>query len=296
MSKMSEHIRTSFGEADDVRDEGLTTPDDVVRYDDILYGADQKWQTLDIYRPQKAEGRMIPVIVSVHGGGWVYGDKERYQYYCMGLAQRGFAVVNFTYRLAPEFKFPCPVEDTNMVFDWVLKHTREYGLDEKNIFAVGDSAGAHTLGLYAAILSNPEYAGKYAFKTPEKLRLNAVILNCGMGSFPVDENQDDMISTLLLDYLPEKGNAKEMYMISLADHITENYPPVFLATAAGDYLKQQALAMAEKFMQKKVPFMLGCYGSKDHELSHVFHLDIRSDDAQKCNEDECNFLRMHICN
>ena len=52
---MSEHIRTSFGEADDVRDEGLTTPDDVVRYDDILYGADQKWQTLDIYRPQKAE-------------------------------------------------------------------------------------------------------------------------------------------------------------------------------------------------------------------------------------------------
>lgn len=56
---------------------------------------------------------MIPVIVSVHGGGWGYGDKERYQYYCMSLAQQGFAVVNFSYRLASKYKFPAPLEDTN---------------------------------------------------------------------------------------------------------------------------------------------------------------------------------------
>ena len=38
-----------------------------------------------------------PVIVSFHGGGWVYGDKNVYQFYCMELAKRGFAVVNYSY-------------------------------------------------------------------------------------------------------------------------------------------------------------------------------------------------------
>ena len=116
MEKMSSIVRRQFKEGDDIRDAGLTTPEDVIRYDDIAYGKDSEMQVLDVYRPKDAEGRILPVIVSVHGGGWVYGDKERYQYYCMSLAQRGFAVVNFSYRLAPEHQFPAPVEDTNSAF------------------------------------------------------------------------------------------------------------------------------------------------------------------------------------
>ena len=104
MSQASDMVRTEFKKGDDIRDAGLTTPEDIIRYDDIVYGEDPKWQSLDVYRPKSAEGKKLPVIVSVHGGGWVYGDKERYQFYCMNLAQRGFAVVNYTYRLAPEYK------------------------------------------------------------------------------------------------------------------------------------------------------------------------------------------------
>lgn len=115
MEKMSSIIRREFKKGDDIRDAGLTAPDDVIRYKDIAYGKDSAMQVLDVYRPKDTEGN-LPVIVSVHGGGWVYGDKELYQYYCMSIAQRGFAVVNFTYRLAPEYQFPAPMEDTNSVF------------------------------------------------------------------------------------------------------------------------------------------------------------------------------------
>lgn len=94
-------------------------------------------------------GRPLPAIVSVHGG-WVYGSKEVYQFYCMSLARRGFAVVNFSYRLAPKHKFPAPLEDANAVFHWVLAHAGEYGFDPERIFAVGDSAGANILRLYSA--------------------------------------------------------------------------------------------------------------------------------------------------
>ena len=169
MSRTSDMVREMFQKADDVRDAGLTTPDDITRFDDIVYGEDIHFQRLDVYRPANAGEKMLPVIVSVHGGGWVYGDKERYQYYCMSLAQHGFSVVNFTYRLAPEYQFPAAIEDINLVIHWIFAHALQYGFDTEHIFGVGDSAGAHQLSLYTAISTNPEYAKDFDFRVPEVL-------------------------------------------------------------------------------------------------------------------------------
>ena len=102
MSELSDKIRSEFKKADDERDALMNTPEDIERWDNIVYGHDDReMQRLDVYRPKQAQGEDLPIIISVHGGARMYGDKERYQYYCMSLAQRGFAVVNFTYRLAP---------------------------------------------------------------------------------------------------------------------------------------------------------------------------------------------------
>ena len=105
MSLMTWILRKTFEASDNRRDAGLSTPDDIERMDDICYGTDAGWQVLDAYRPKGTTGP-LPVIVSVHGGGWTYGDKERYRWYCMSLAQQGFAVVNFTYRVAPRKQVP----------------------------------------------------------------------------------------------------------------------------------------------------------------------------------------------
>ena len=77
MSYSSSRVRKEWTASDDLRDAGLTTPDAVIRYDDISYGPDPM-NVLDVYRPKDAQGS-LPVFVLVHGGGWVYGDKERYQ-------------------------------------------------------------------------------------------------------------------------------------------------------------------------------------------------------------------------
>lgn len=68
MSLVSMYIRYDFAKGDRKRDAGLKTPEDVIRYDDIEYGKDRKWQILDVYRPKGMEGK-LPVIISVHGGG-----------------------------------------------------------------------------------------------------------------------------------------------------------------------------------------------------------------------------------
>ena len=211
MEKMSSIVRRQFKEGDDIRDAGLTTPEDVIRYDDIAYGKDSEMQVLDVYRPKDAEGRILPVIVSVHGGGWVYGDKERYQYYCMSLAQRGFAVVNFSYRLAPEHQFPASLKDTNLAFAWVLKHKDEYGMDMENLFAVGDSAGAQMLSMYADICTNEEYAANCEIQIPDGIHIKAVALNCGQYSL---ENPENMTKQLMAEYLPGKGTAEELKHLS----------------------------------------------------------------------------------
>lgn len=294
MSKTSEMIRESFSRNDTIRDAGLTTPPDVVRVDDQVYGCDQKWQVLDVYRPRSAEGRRLPVIVSVHGGGWVYGDKERYQYYCMSLAQRGFAVANFTYRLAPEFQYPAPLEDTNLVFGWILAHADEYGLDPDRLFAVGDSAGGNILGLYTAFCTNPAYAARFTFSPHPGMKLRAVGLFCGDYEISPQDHPDALSSQIMRDYLPEQGSLRELEEMSVHNWITPDYPPVFLTTAVGDFLTDHALALAATLVRAEVPFQFHFYGDKDTPLGHVFHLNLRSPEGQRCNDETCAFFRNYL--
>ena len=323
MSAFSDLTRKSFSASDKKRDAGLTTPDGVVRFDDIVYGADEAWNLLDVYRPKGCDGKKLPVIVSVHGGGWVYGDKDVYQYYCMSLAERGFAVVNFTYRLAPEYKFPASVEDTDNVFRWIYENTDTYGLDTENVFAVGDSAGAHLLGLYADLITNERYAKslkeyftkqysviqtksdrdsrnidlsdiKTIFTPQDKIKLKAVALNCGKyGLVKADESNPDT-EDILNDFLVNGGDEEELKLVNVLEHITDKFPSVYIMTCYGDFLKNEAGRLTKRLEDVGVPFEYHFYGSKDNPLGHVFHCNIRLEEGQSCNDDECVFFRKFI--
>ena len=289
MSITSMLVRTVFRRGDEKRDAGLTTPADIVRYDDVVYGPDRRRNMLDVYRPKGAGGK-LPVIVSVHGGAWVYGDKERYQYYCMSLAQHGFAVVNFTYRLAPKFKYPSQLEDTNSVFAWVLDNAERFGFDTEHVFGVGDSAGAHLLSLFCCLCTNPDYAAQYPFRAPAGFAPTAVALNCGVYEIRV-ESKKDRTARLMADLLPDRGTEEELRRISPIRHVTAAFPPAIVMTAEGDFLAEMAPPMVRKLESLGVPVTYKYYGDKDHVLCHVFHCNMYSEDAAACNRGECEFFR-----
>ena len=213
------------------RDAGLTAPTDIARHDNILYGTDRKQHLLDVYRPKNAAGN-LPVIVSFHGGGWVYGTKEVYQYYCMSLVQKGFAVVNYNYRLAPKHRFPAPFADTNAVFQWIDAHAAEYGLDTERSFGLGDSAGALGIALYACILTNPDYAKRFRFTPPAGIALRGLALNCGMYT-TADK------AKFLRDFLPKQNADEALETLDLVQHITAGFPPCFVMTANKDFLQEE---------------------------------------------------------
>ena len=294
MSLMSILFRKGAAKSDKKRDAGLTTPSDIKRFDDIHYGA-KKEQVLDVYRPANEEG-LLPVIVSVHGGGWVYGDKELYQWYCMNLAQRGFAVGNFTYRLAPKYKFPSGIEDTNMVFHWIWENAQIYGFDLRNLFAVGDSAGAHMLSVYAAMKCNPVYAAQFDFPVENNVEIRAVALNCGKYDLRgVIDSGDAQQLGLMKDVLPKKGTKGELEWVSPIHYVNEAFPPAFVMTSNGDFLRDEAPKMRDKLLALGVECEYRDYGDESEKLNHVFHLNIRLQSAEKCNDEECDFFRTHTC-
>ena len=210
----------------------------------------------------------------------------------MSLAQRGFAVVNFTYRLSPEHKFPCHLKDTVKVFKWVLANTNEYQFDVDNIFAVGDSAGGHILSLFCAMCVNPEYAARYSFKAPEGFVPKAVALNCGVYDLKLEMQGSGTTLTLMKKYiLPRKGTEEELQEISTVNYITAQFPPCYIMTSNEDFLNKQPKPLMEKLDEAGVPYVYKLYGDESHKLGHVFHLDMRNEIGKICNDEECAYFR-----
>ena len=79
--------------------------------------------TLNLYRPLGADGS-LPVIVDIHGGGWMYGDRELNQAYCMYLASQGWAVMGMSYRLLPEVDLREQIQDVFASFHWLERHLK----------------------------------------------------------------------------------------------------------------------------------------------------------------------------
>lgn len=274
--------------SDAKRDRGLKTPEDIRRIDRIPYGPDARWNTLDVYRPRGKAGK-LPVIVNIHGGGYVYGSTKQYQFYCMGLAQRGFAVVSFNYHLAPKYKFPTPVRDTNLVMEWICRKAEIYGFDTDNVVIVGDSAGAQLASQYAVICTDPEYA-KIMEITPPEFTLRAVGLNCGM--YDLKKRAGEIPGNkLMIDYFTKDPSVYRK-KLDVLSHVTEKFPPAYLLSAKGDFLVEQCRPMAELLRSKGVPCEYRIYG--DEKTGHVFHLDMRSDLARKANDEEIAFIREHL--
>lgn len=286
MSIQTMIFRMMCKRSDTARDRGLTVPERVKCLRNIRYGKNKKYHLLDIYLPKNVKGP-VPTIVNFHGGGWVYGTKETYQFYCMSLAEQGFAVVNPNYCLAPKYRFPKAFKDINAVFGFVKKNAAEYGLDINNLFGIGDSAGAAGMAIYAGLLSNPRYASEFPVKTPKGIRLKALALNCG--SYTAIGKAD-----FFVNILPKENADDVLRLLHLVDYVTPGYPPCYLLTATDDFLKDEQKPMEEALKKNGVRYISKIYGDENNRLGHVFHCNIRDKNAVEANHDEMEFFRSFI--
>lgn len=294
MEETARQMRLKWAAGDALRDAGVIDPEDVVRCTDLAYGPYAE-NLLDVYYPAQTSGP-LPTIINVHGGGWFYGSKALYSHYCLRLAQRGFAVVNFDYRLSPEHKYPAPLEDGCAVMAWMQLHAGEYPLDLNNVFLVGDSAGGQIGFQLLTMLTNPKYAALCGIAPPEGFRVNACCLNCGAYFIPPFNRffPPEKASILFKFYLPE-DYLPVMPQLKTHKYITGQFPPAYIMTAGNDYLKIMAAPLHFLLKRRKVETVLKVFGTKkDKEQKHVFHLNCHLPQAKECNDLQCGFFRAHL--
>lgn len=104
-------------------------------------------QLLDVYAP--AQGRRLPVVVWVHGGGWMAGSKASVDHKPAAFTARGFVFVPMNYRFVPQTTMYGIVRDVAKSVGWVHRNIARYGGDPQRIFLMGHSAGAQLAALLA---------------------------------------------------------------------------------------------------------------------------------------------------
>lgn len=288
----AEKLRREFGASDQKRDAGLTTPDNIKRYDDIAYGEYGRYNLLDIYHKKDVTSPQ-KTIIDIHGGGWTYGDKDVYQHYCMDMAQRGFTVVNFSYRLSPEDPYPAALEDINAAFTWVAENAAAYNIDLDKICVTGDSAGAQLASQYLALLTNSAFRRLFSMQIPyEQIKVKAVALNCGCYDMRGRmETQEDDPFLAYIDKALSEDRELTLEQIDTVKYINADFPPAYIMSAEYDFLKEHVKPMYELLRAKGIVCEWKLYGkAEDTYMGHVFHLNQRLEEAKICNDDECRFF------
>ena len=135
---------------------------------------------LNVCRPEGAAG-VLPLIVDIHGGAWVFGDKDLNLNMCMHLAKRGYVVAAPSYRLVPEVTLDGQVKDVFGALDFISKHAHEWGADASETMLTGDSAGGQLSSLALCISLTPSLAKAYGVTPP------ALGVKCLAMSHPVPE-------------------------------------------------------------------------------------------------------------
>jgi acetyl esterase/lipase len=146
---------------------------------DVVYGsANNTPLKLDIWYPRD-NPNPTPVIVYIHGGGWIFGSKEGAVYQLLPYLERGWRAVNVEYRMAGNSLAPGSVEDTRCALRWIYRNAKQYNFDTTKIVLTGHSAGGH-LSLITGMLpdgtalDNRCYAGAQYGDVPMKV---AAIVN-----------------------------------------------------------------------------------------------------------------------
>ncbi len=251
-------------------------------------------QALEIIRPIGSK-ESLPVVVHIHGGAWVYGHKDTYyKYYCMALAKQGYAVLNVNYRLAFEDPFPACVQDLFKVFEWMAANAKQQRFDLKNVFFVGDSAGAHLAALCAEIHHSLELQTRYKVNASD-FSLKAVGLSCGLFDFERHlKNDPDPMNLLLVKTLFHRTDFRRhpLYMYSSVSYnLSSNFPPAYVLSSQSDVtLLQETEIFIDELKALKLTYKARIMPKK-LKLFHVFNIKLNTAESTEVLKEMCAFFQ-----
>lgn len=260
-------------------------PKNIKEINDIPYICDgDLYHLLDVYYPETAEEK-LPVIIDIHGGGWMYGDKELNKIYCMNLAERGFLVFNISYRLVPSVTVNEQLQDIARALRWISENMKNYPCDSKNIMLTGDSAGGQ-LAAYSAMLTISEEMRNIFDTVDPQMKLDALTLTSPVAYM----NSSSPMSVYTSSMWGKNFREKKTYpYMNLSDILPfGQLPPTVLITSSGDLmaLEQTKRAYADLRKYSADAKLINFPKFEGKHLPHVFSVIEPQSKAGKIAIDE----------
>jgi acetyl esterase len=219
--------------------------------------------TVRVYSP--AGHGPHPVLVYYHGGGWVIGDLYTHDGICRSIVNAaGCAVASVDYRLAPEFKYPTPVEDSYAALQWVVASAARLGLDPARIAVGGDSAGGNLAAVMALLARD---------RRGPRLLLQLLIYPVTNYDFSTASYRENATGYLLTaedmrwfwrHYLAREEQGREPSASPLLARSLADLPPALVVTAGCDPLRDEGEAYAQRLREAGTAVTLTQYPGMFH--------------------------------
>jgi acetyl esterase/lipase len=249
--------------------EGVTRlqrpPVDVGRVSEILLPGASGMIPARVYHPDPA--RRLPLVVYLHGGGWVLGSVRAADRPCRRLAiAADCVVVSVEYRLAPETKFPGPLKDCLSAVRWLAASGWELGSDGEPIVLMGDSAGGNLAASTAlCLVGEPDVSIAsqillYPCLSPARDSRFASYAEHGDGPFMTRSE----LEWFWAHYLRSARDETDPRAAPLASDNLGGLPPATIVLAEIDPLRDEGLAYAQRLTEAGVAAETTVYPGAGH--------------------------------
>lgn len=260
--------------------------------EDIEYDSDVKNSIMDIYTPFTYT-RPLPIIMWIHGGGYIFGDKSVTAEYGRNLANKGYLVANINYSLAPGHKYPEPIIQANQALKYLNEHAPEYGGDTNKFFIGGDSAGAQIASQITALQTDTKLSSAMHIIPALKMdQLKGSVLFCGL--YDMDTLKNSVFPGLSMFFWSYTGvkdymKFKDIDELSATKQVIRNYPPTFISVGGSDSLSAQSKKFASVLANNNIP-VTSVFFSSENTLGHEYQFNLDEPDAINTFKKAVDFL------
>jgi len=269
-----------------------TPPEGIKEINNIRYINDNSvYHLFDVYYPENTVNNN-PVIIDIHGGGWMYGDKELNKLYCLALASRGYTVFNISYSLVPDVTVDVQIKEVMTALKYIGEHIDEYPADKSRIILTGDSAGGQ-LAAYACALTGSREL-RDIFETDEtSLSYKGLLLTSPVASM----NCGGYMSLYMKRLWGSDRKNKKCYNYMNFENIVKfaSFPKTYLITSAGDFLAHVQTNNAYSLIKATgAECRIADFGGEQgKKLPHVFTVINPYDEiGKKTIDDALNYLNV----
>lgn len=256
-------------------------PSDVQADEDIAYGSHPD-ERLDVYRPVSHDGP-LPVLVWVHGGGWISGNRKTVASWLKLIAQQGYACVAVGYSTASaSVRYPTPVRQVCQALDFLHTHAQTLDLDTHRLVLGGSSAGAQ-ISAQVALLGSSCYARRIGLAPPAVLsHLRATVLLSG--AFDIHGVGDNwFVNSLLWAYTGNRDFRRDphLQLMAITPNLTTRFPPSFITSGNADPLEYQAHDLVKRMQILSIDVdALFFSGPTSQRLQHEYHFELDCPEAR----------------